>query len=312
MKLKSGALVLIFIATVALTACKSEEEQAAAKASAGIKAAVAASAESPAAAVAVGAKNLRENNFKALVEASVPPEYLAQLRSKWTAKLNEEPITDAKRAEFKTDMEKLTSADAEAKLWAEFEPKLTKLKTESAAQMPMAVGIGRGVLVSAVQQNEDLSEPQKQQAVKAINAFATWAESAPFTDPALAKKAIGIVCQTARELKFASLDEVRALNFDQALAKGDVAFKGLKQVLELYGLSINQTLDSVKTSLVSETGDQAKVKVSYTLLATALDFETEMVRYQGRWYGADGLRKMQKEAAESAVAKTVVVPASKG
>ena len=311
MNLKSGVFALALATTMALSACQSEEQQAAAKANAGVQAAVAASAESPAAAVAVGARNLRENNLKALVDASVPPEYLAQLHGKWTAKLNEAPITDAKRAEFKADMDKLTAVDAEKKLWQEMAPKLAKLKAESAAQMPMVVGIGRGVLVSAVQQNEDLNEPQKQQAVKAINAFATWAESAQFTDPVLAQKALGVVCQTARELKFASLDEVRALTFDQALAKGDIAFKGLKQVFELYGLSIDQTLDSVKAVLVSETGDQAKVKVSYTLLATPLEFESEMVRYQGRWYGADGLRKMQKEAAESAVAKAVA-PAAKG
>ncbi len=299
MNLKFRSVVLALAAALALSACKDKEEQAAQ----GAQAAIAATAASPEAAITSAAKNLRAGNLKAIVEASVPPQYLEQVRGKWLAKMNEEPITDEARAEFKENIERFTTPDAEKKLWAELEPQLTQKHTEIAMQMPMMIGIGRGVLASGVQQREDLNEAQKQQAMAAIDAFAKWAETAKFTDSALAQKSIGIVCATARQLELTTLDEMRALDFDQALAKGDIAFNGFKQLLEVYGFSIDQMLDSVKPQIVSNDGQAAKVKVNFQMFGQPLDFETDMVQFEGRWYGKESLSNIQKEAAAGSVAK---------
>jgi hypothetical protein len=300
MNLKFRGLVLALAAALAVSACKDKEEQAAQ----GAKAAIAASATSPEAAIAAAAKSLRAGNLKAIVESSVPPQYLEQVRSKWMAKMNEEPITDEARAEFKETMERFTAPDAEKKMWAELEPQLTQKQAEIAMQMPMMIGIGRGVLASGVQQREDLNEAQKQQALAAVDAFAKWAETAKFTDPALAQKSIGVICGTAREMNLQSLDEVRAMNFDQALAKGDIAFAGVKKLLDVYGFSIDQMLDSVKPQLVSNDGKAAKVKVNFQMFGQPLDFETDMVELDGRWYGKESLSNLQKEAAAGDIAAT--------
>ncbi len=298
MNLKLSTLTLALFAVLSLTACGDKESKTADAA----KAAVAATAASPQAAIEAAAKNMRAGNLKAIVESSVPPQYLEQVRGKWAEKMSADPITDSDRAEFTENLEKFTAPDAEAKLWAELEPMLVQKQAELAMQMPMMIGIGRGVIASGVQQREDLTEVQKTQALAAVDAFAKWAETAKFTDPALAQKSIGVFCQTARDLDLQSLDAVRAMNFDQALAKGDIAFNGLKQLFEVYGFSLNQTFDSVRTELVSESGDEAKVKVSYDMFGTPLNFETDMVRFDGRWYGKESLSSLQKQAAEGEVA----------
>ena len=303
MNLKLTSLALALAATFALSGCGSKEEQAAERAEAGAKAAVAATADSPRAAIEAAASNLRAGNIKAIIETSVPPQYLEQVRSKWTDKLNAEPVTDEARAEFKENIDKLTAPDAEQKLWAELEPVLVQKGAEMQMQMPMMIGLGRGLLASDVQQREDLNEAQKQQALLAVDAFAKWAETAKFTDPGLAQKSIGVVCSTARALNLKSLDEVHALSFDQALAKGDLVFNGFKQLLDVYGFSLNQVFDSVSTQLVSETGDAAKVKVGYQMFGQPLEFDTEMVKFEGRWYGKESLSNLQKQAAEDAAAK---------
>jgi len=302
MNLKLTSLTLAMLVALSLSGCSSKEEQAAKQADSAAKAAVAASATSPQAAIESTAKNMRAGNLQAIVESTVPPQYLEQVRAKWTAKMQAEPITDADRAEFKTSLEKFTAPDAEQKMWAELEPVLTQKRAEIEAQKPMMIGIGRGVLASGVQQREDLNEGQKQQVLAAVDAFAKWAESAQFTDPALAQKSIGVMCKTARELDLQSLDAVHALSFEQALAKGDIAFRGVKQLLDVYGFSLDQVFDSVKTELVSNAGDSAKVKVSYQMLGQPLDFETDMVRFDGRWYGKESLNNLQKEAAEGKLA----------
>ncbi|MDZ4813907.1 MAG: hypothetical protein SGI99_15035 [Pseudomonadota bacterium] len=302
MNLKFCSLALALAATLLLPACKDKEEQAAQDA----KAAIAATGASPQAAVAVAAKSLRAGNLKAIVEASVPPQYLEQVRGKWLAKMHEEPITDVDRAEFKQNLERFTAADAEQKMWAEIEPQFTQKQAEIKMQMPMFIGIGRGVLASGVQQREELNEAQKQQALAAVDAFAKWAETANFTDPELAKKSIGIFCSSAREMNLQSLDEVRAMSFDQVLVKGDIAFAGVKKVFDLYGFSLDQVFDSVDTQLISQTADAAKVKVNFQMFGQPLDFETDMVKFDGRWYGKDALSKLQKEAADDKIAAAKV------
>jgi hypothetical protein len=298
MNLKFCSLALALAAALALTGCKDKEEQAAA----GAEAAIAATATSPEAAVAVAAKNLRAGNLKAVVEASVPPQFLEHVRGKWTAKMSEDPITDEDRAEFAENLARFTAPDAEQKMWAELEPQLTQKKAEIDMQMPMMIGIGRGILASGVQQREDLNEAQKTQALAAVDAFAKWAETAKFTDPALAQKSIGIVCAAAREMELKSLDEVHAMSFEQALAKGDIALAGVKKLFDVYGFSLDQVFDSVKTELVAQTGDDAKVKVNFQMFGQPLDFETEMTKFEGRWYGKDSLTNLQKEIAGGSVA----------
>ena len=146
---------------------------------------------------------------------------------------------------------------------------------------------------------------QKQQAMAAVDAFAKWAETANFTDPELAKKSIGIFCNSAREMSLQSLDEVRAMSFDQLLAKGDIAFAGVKKVFDVYGFSLDQLFDSVDAQPISQTGDAAKVKVNFQLFGQPLDFETDMVKFEGRWYGKNALSNLQKEAASEVAAARV-------
>ena len=56
----------------------------------------------------------------------------------------------------------------------------------------------------------------------------------------------------------------------------------LKQALNVYGFSIDETLDSIKPEVVSNDGKTAKLKVGYTLLGTPLTGETDMVSVDGR------------------------------
>jgi hypothetical protein len=101
--------------------------------------------------------------------------------------------------------------------------------------MPMMIAMGQGFIQSAIQQSKDLTEPQKQQTVALIDASAKWAQSAKFTDPALAKQAIAVICKTARDLNLKTIDEVRALNYDQAMQRAGIAWR-LQTVAGGYGL----------------------------------------------------------------------------
>lgn len=299
-----AALALASFTALALVACQKDEPAGTTP-----KAAAAATAN-PADAITATAQKLKSNDVLGVIQLSVPPQYFDKMKAEWKAELNKEPITEEDRLEFQAMMAKLTAADAEAALMAEAEPELAKFETEMAAQMPLMVGMGQGFVMQAIQSNETMTAAQKKQAGDVVGAVAAWLQGVQFADRALAKQAIGHAVSAAREINLKTLDEARALEFEAAMQKAGIAFKGVKDVLAVYGLELDKAFDSVKASVVSETGDAAVVKVDYMVFNQPLSFESPMVRIDGRWYGKDTVEQLEKGTnAPAEVATPAAAPA---
>ena len=252
----------------------------------------------------------RAGDVAGLVEHMLPPEEFARVKADWVSEKDQAPVDDAARTRFAETIDKLTADDAVESLYKELEPDIRQFDAQYQQQIPTIVAMGRGYLNGMIQQNQGLTASEKEQAAGIIDALAKWVEETRFTDPALVRKALGIVSQSARQLDLKSLDEARALSFEQSAPKLQIAFTGLKQVLEVYGFSIDQTLDTVKTEVVSNDGDRAVVKIDYSLLGTPLQTTTEMVRIDGRWYSKDTIDKLREREADSAAATSA--PPSSG
>jgi hypothetical protein len=293
---KRTALVLALTALVA--ACGKNEEQQAAKSAAPAAPAAVVVAATPDAAILATVHALRANDLNAFLTAAMPSPEVAKIKADWAKHMTEKPITDEDRQKFTEQMTKLTAPGAEDKMYAEIEPQLKKFDAESAAQMPMLIAMGQGFVQSSIQQSKDLTEEQKKQSAALVTAAATWAQNVKFTDPALVKAAIAAVCSTARDLNLKSLDEVRALSYDQGMLKAGIAVGGLKKLLAVYGLKIDQALDSIKAETVNNAGDTAKVKVTYTAFDQPFTTESDLVRVDGKWYGKQAIEKWQKKLAE--------------
>jgi|KBSSwiStaDraftv2_1062776.scaffolds.fasta_scaffold72105_2 hypothetical protein len=272
-------------------------------------AAVAAPAATPDAAVAMAVKALRDNNIAALFAASLPAGEYAKLKTDWNKDINSEPVTEEDRKDFAEKMSKLTAPGAEDKMFAEIKPQLDEFDKQSAQQMPMMIAMGQGFAQSAIQQNKDLTDAQKQQVTQLLDATAKWAQNTKFTDPALVKSAIGVICKTARDLNLKTVDEARALSYEQGMQKAGIVLGGVKQVLAVYGLNMDKALDSVKVETVSANGDAAKVKISYTAFETPFSTESDLVRVDGKWYGKDAIEKWKKHSQEIAAAAPATAPA---
>ena len=254
------------------------------------------------AAVAASIKALRDNNVAALVDNSLPAAEVAKMKADWGKDMNAEPVTDEDRKQFAEQMAKLTAPDAEAKMYAQIEPKLAEFDKQSAQQMPMMIAMGQGFAKSAIAQSKDMSDAQKQQAEALLDATAQWAQTTKFTDPALVKAAIAEICKTARALNLKSVDEARALSYDQGMQKAGVVLAGVKSVLGVYGLNVDKALDSIKLQAAPAVGDTAKVSVSYTAFDKPFTTEAEMVKVDGRWYGKHAIEQWKKHQTEVAAA----------
>lgn len=307
MSTKFARVALAAALGLALVGCGKEE----APAGAPPPAAAAKAAATPDGAIIASVQHLKAGNIDALLQSVLPPDEYAKAKADYAKDMNKEPASEEDKAKFAENMAKLTASDAEAKLWAELEPKLKEMDAQMAQQMPMMVAMGKGFIQSSIQQNQELTEAQKLQATQAVDALGNWVSTAKFTDPALAQKSIKIVCDTARKINLKTLDEARALSYEQAMGKFGVAFLGLKDVLAVYGFSIDQTLDSVKAETVSSDANAAKVKISYSLLNTPLSVESDLVKMGDRWYGKEMLESLKKkDEAPAEVAPAPAAPTS--
>ena len=291
-----------FVAALAAVAAGCGQSQTAAP---GAAAEAPAAPTTPDGALGASVQALRSNNVAAFLDNALPAAEVAKMKADWSKEINKDPVTEEDRKQFAETMTKLTAPDAEAKMYAELEPKLKEFDAQSAAQMPMMIAMGQGFAQSSIQQNKDLNDSQKQQAQAMIDATAKWAQSTKFTDPALVKNAIGVICKTARELNLKTVDEARALSYDQAMQKAGIVLGGVKQVLAVYGLNLDKSLDTVKFETVSSAGDTAKVKITYTAFDQPFTTESDVVKVDGRWYGkqaVDQWKKREQEGAAGAVA----------
>ncbi len=300
-----ATVCLSALLALGLTACQREAQPGAdSKSMAG---------DGPAEATQRVAAELRDNDLLGALQAALPPSAIERMKAEFESSRKEAPSEDD-RLEFAAVMGKLTAADAEAALMAELEPALQKYEAEMKAQMPLLIAMGRGFSEQWVQDNPQLSDTQKKQIAGLLDGVAKWLGEVDFADRELARRAVSAMVQTARKLELKSLDELQSLEFEQAMAKAGVVMGGVKEVLSIYGLMVDDSLASVRTSVVSQDGDAAKVKMAYRFFDQTLEVESDMVRREGRWFGRETIEGIEKQlaaaAADAAAASVEAAPAA--
>jgi hypothetical protein len=276
---------------------------------------VVAGGETPEASVQQTVALIKAADFAGFWKHALPPADYDTLRSDWTRpRPDEQPVTPEQRADFIKDMQQLTEPNAETKLYAVARPKLNQLQQQYHDQVPIMIGIVQNIAITGVAQSKGLTNPQKQQAAEVINVLAPWAQQAPWFDQGKAKQAIAVVVATARKLDLKTPEALRAMDFDTAMQKYSTGFLAIKQVLGIYGLPVDDTLDSVRVSLLENRNGHARVRIDYTLLGKPLSTESELIEQGGRWYSADVLQNVREAhdrlSAPPASAGSVVPPAT--
>jgi hypothetical protein len=276
-------VLLPLFATVLLSACHGKDEASQSGGS------------TPQAAVQGSIDLLKAGDFNGLWKHVLPPADYANMRADWGRRNQDSrPISAEDRAKFQETMQKLTEPDAENKLYAEVQPKLTAMEQQYKDQLPVLISVGQAFVKNGVAQSKTLSDTQKAQANSVLDVLAPWAQQTPWFDQAKAKQAVTITVATARKLDLKTPEQLRAMDFDTTMAKYSTGYAGLKQLLQIYGLSVDDTLNSIKLTPVSNSNGHAVVKIDYTLLGKPLSTESKLVQEDGRWYSEDLLNNARQ------------------
>jgi hypothetical protein len=233
---------------------------------------------------------IKAADFNGLWKHALPPADYAKLRADWSRQQKDaKPISAEDRARFQQTMQELTGADAENKLYAELQPKLSGMEQQYKDQLPVLISVGQALVKNGIAQSKGLNDVQKTQANGVLDVLVPWAQQTPWFDQAKARQAVAVAVTTARKLDLKSPDQMRSMNFDATMTKYSTGYTGLKQLLAIYGLSVDDTLNSIKLTPVSSSNGHAVVKVDYTLLGKPLSVESKLVQQDGRWYSEDML-----------------------
>lgn len=221
---------------------------------------------------------IRRNNTQAFLGTMLSDDQMDNMSAQWD-EMRREPVDPEENAKFEQAMAMLTAPGAEENLMTMVRPQLAEMK----AQMPMMIGMFGGMIEMGIQQDENLSAEEKAKATKVMKAVTNFLSTNNLADEASAEKAIGVVCGTARKLNLSSLDDVQKLNFDQLMNKADIVLAGLKNLFRIYGVDFDQWIDQIEVETISESGNNATVRVHYEIFGMRDSVDEELVMRNHRW-----------------------------
>lgn len=269
---------------------------------------------SPEDAVRASLDAIRDGRFDMYWQHALPPADFATLRADWTRRdAALIPVDPQDRVRFETMVKRFTEPDAEKKLFADIRPTLVRFDRDYKDQMPLISGVGQSMALTAIDQDKDLSASQKRQLRDVVNVVLPWTQTVAWNDQAKAKQAIAIAVDTARNAHLSTPEALRALDFPQSMATYSTAWLGLKKLLDVYGLSLDKSIDGATIETLENSGASAHVKITYTVLDKAISTDTTLVLLDGRWYDSDLLQDVRAEHARlTAPAPATSAPAPTG
>lgn len=223
---------------------------------------------------------LRANDVATLVQALTPPEQYRLMREAYELQ-RAEPIPEHAREEFAEAVDKWIGPDAVERLMAEIEPKLEK----GAAQSEGMILMGLGALnIAASSPDSDLTDEQRAMIKAALPGLERWIISTDFFSVDSARQALTLLSDGARRTGILSLDQLKNLPLEDALARAGTLLGAAKQALLIYGIDVDAIISTTRVEVLAMEGDRARVRTTVTVFDAPISGEQELVLLEGRWY----------------------------
>ena len=245
----------------------------------------------PAGAVVHLARQLARGDLDAYARDAVPPVQYEALSQAWGEGDSLWPLTSLPLDEHLPRMlASLADAEAEVRLGKAFDSQIAG-QSGSVRQAAHSLGLFGEQYVSHQGQFSDDQRHHYRQLVKAIS---SWAATAPLSEKAPARAAIGTLATAVRGSGLDGADALRQIGMSGALNALAPVQQTTMTVLAGYGLDVRAALEGLEAGLLSASGDQARVHVVYPLAGQRISFDADMVRIDGRWYMAQNLADVEQ------------------
>ncbi len=232
-------------------------------------------AGSPEAAFTSAMKGLKARKVSQFISAVAPSSALDEMKSGWEEK-RKEKFTEQEDQEFRQFMGMVTADGAEEMLFMMAKPQLAEAQQQLAMMSAMVPMMAAGAM-------EESGAPMD--AMSLMEPMTAKLAKLDIASEEKCKEAISILCTAARSMKLESLSDIQKLDFDGLMGKSDLAFGMVMDVLDVYGISFDEALDSMEVKTISMESGTAQMEVSVTLFGTkSSPIPFEMVKdADGRW-----------------------------
>ncbi|NIJ91140.1 hypothetical protein FHR49_003979 [Xanthomonas campestris] len=235
----------------------------------------------PAAAMQSMTLPLRRNDLVAYARIRVTPAQYTQLEAAWRSGASRWPLTELPLPnEVGALLGSLSAPDAERRLQQAFDAQLAG-QSRGIAQAAQSLGqFG----VQYLRSRNDYQPEQRAHYVQLVDALSAWAATAPLADRPRAKASIADLVTAARATGITSDADLQQLGMEESLRRLGPFWETCKKVLERYGLSIDSSLDALRTGLIKQDADTAQVRLRYPLAAHDIDLSVALIKRDGHWY----------------------------
>src|SRR5690606_2749312 len=237
----------------------------------------------PTLAVQALSAHMRSGDFAAFARDAVPAPLHARLQVAWRAGDTRWPLDELPFSEHLPEvLGALAAPDAETRLAAGFDRNFAGSGREIRAAAATVGLFG----VQYLSHQGDFSEHEREHYSQLLSAVAQWAAQAPLADRehaaaaiarlAAADRAAGPataegIAAAGRAAGPATAEGIAAAGMDESLRRMGAFSAEAKAVLAGYGLDLDAAFDSVEASLQVQRGDQATVRLRYTLAGMPID-----------------------------------------
>jgi hypothetical protein len=294
-------LALPLCGLLALAACKQQPAEPAEPAS------------GPAAAVRQLIHRLRDNDLVGFAQAAVPPAEYAQLEIAWREGRSRWPLTELPLDDqLEALLSALAAPDSERTLQQGFKRNFAN-QDKDLKDAARSLGLFG---VQYVKREGVYTDEERAHYAQLIAALSEWAQRAPLSDPQRGMAAIPPLVAAARKTGLTDEQSFREAGMTGSLRRLSPFFAQAKALLAGYGLPLDRSFSELRTVLVEQKGDQARVRVHYPLGEREIDTVVSLQRRAGRWYLTDYLHHAEQalavpaeeEALESQISPGTQVP----
>ncbi|WP_031339022.1 hypothetical protein, partial [Xanthomonas maliensis] len=235
----------------------------------------------PAAAMQAMVMPLRNDDLVAYARLRVTPAQYTGLEAAWRSGSSRWPLTELPLPnEIASLLDTLSASDAERSLQRAFDQQLAG-QAQGLRQAAQSLGqFG----VQYLHSRNDYPPEQRAHYVQLVDALSAWAAQAPLADRARAKASIATLVAAARATGIRSDADLQRLGMEESLRRLGPFWAACKTVLVRYDLSLDDSLDALRTGLVKQDGERAQVRLRYPLAARDIDITLWLRKRDGHWY----------------------------
>jgi hypothetical protein len=252
------------------------------------------STSGPAAAVEQLVQRLHDNDLVGFARAAVPPAEYAQLETAWHEGRSRWPLTELPMDDqLESLLSALAAPDSERTLQQGFKRNFAN-QDKDLKDAARSLGLFG---VQYVKREGVFTDEERAHYAQLIAALSEWAQRAPLSDPQRGRAAIPPLVAAARKTGLTDEQSFREAGMTGSLQRLSPFFAQAKTLLTSYGLPLDRSFSELRTVLVEQKGDQARVRVHYPLGEREIDTVVSLQRRGGRWYLTDYLRHAEQALA---------------